>query len=95
MVDLRSIFGNALGDSQFKQLMVVSSFLLTLCVGITCASVTERVLLSRKDTGSGVTHMFRVIWNTLFHLPRNIWAVYVSSSSSSSSKRESNDGTDA
>jgi solute carrier family 45 protein 1/2/4 len=48
MVDLRSIFGNALGDSQFKQLMVVSAFLLLLCVGITCASVNERVLLTRK-----------------------------------------------
>lgn len=75
MIDLRSIFGNALGDSQFKQLMVLSAFLLMLCVGITCACVTERVLLSRRDTGSGVVHMFRVIWNTMFHLPRNIWAM--------------------
>jgi solute carrier family 45 protein 1/2/4 len=48
MIDLRGIFGNALGDTQFKQLMVISAFLLLLCVGITCFSVTERVLLTRK-----------------------------------------------
>ena len=48
MIDLRRIFGNTLGDTQFKQLMVVSAFLLLLCVGITCISVTERVLLTRK-----------------------------------------------
>lgn len=94
MIDLRGIFGNTLGDTQFKQLMVVSAFLLLFCVGITCISVTERVLLTRecvlsvkslfgriltvvanRDTNSGMLHMFRVIWNTLLHLPKNIWAV--------------------
>jgi solute carrier family 45 protein 1/2/4 len=75
MVDLRAVFGDVLGDSQFKQLMVVSAAALLLCVGITCAAVEERVLLTRKDTGDGVRHMFAVIWNTLFHLPRNIWAM--------------------
>ncbi|KAF8242379.1 MFS general substrate transporter [Wilcoxina mikolae CBS 423.85] len=77
MVDLRGIFGNMLGDTQFKQLMVISAFLLLLFVGITCASVTERVLLTRKDTNSGVLHMFSVIWNTLFHMPKNIWAICI------------------
>ncbi|KAA8905499.1 major facilitator superfamily domain-containing protein [Sphaerosporella brunnea] len=77
MVNLRGFFGDALGDTQFKQLMVVSAVMLLVCVGITCAAVKERVLLSRKDTGSGVRHTFKVIWHALFHLPRNIWAICI------------------
>jgi solute carrier family 45 protein 1/2/4 len=75
MIDLRAIFGNFLGNTQFKQLMVVSAFLLLLCVGITCYSVTERVLVVREDQGSGVLHIFATIWRTMFNLPKNIWAM--------------------
>lgn len=48
MIDLRAVFGNIFGDTQFKQLMVISATLLLVCIGITCASVTERVLVTRK-----------------------------------------------
>ena len=55
MIDLRRTLGNTMGDTQFKQLMVISAILLLFCVSITCFSVTERVLLKRKcvlPTGS-------------------------------------------
>jgi len=77
MLDLRAIFGNILGNTQFKQLMVISAFLLLLCVGITCYSVTERVLVTREDQGSGVLHIFAMIWRTMFNLPKNIWAICI------------------
>lgn len=47
-MDLVGIFGTTFGDTQFKQLMVVSAVMLISCVGITCFAVNERVLVSRK-----------------------------------------------
>ncbi|KAI5798819.1 major facilitator superfamily domain-containing protein [Geopyxis carbonaria] len=77
MIDLVGIFGNTLGDTQFKQLMVVSAFLLCLCVSITCFAVSERVMLTRKDEGAGIYHIFKTIWSTVFNLPQNIWAICI------------------
>lgn len=79
MVDLRAIFGTALGDSQFKQLLAISAFLLAFCVGATCLTVSERVLVSRKDVeeSSGVLQVFYTIWNTMWHMPRNIWSICI------------------
>lgn len=77
MVDLVGIFGNRLGDTQFKQLMVVSAFLLCSCVSVTCFAVSERVMLTRKDEGNGVYDIFKTIWSTVFNLPQNIWAICV------------------
>ncbi|TGZ82699.1 MFS general substrate transporter [Ascodesmis nigricans] len=78
MVDLVGIFGKTFGDTQFKQLMVVSAVLLMICVGITCFSVTERVLISRKAEGNqGILAIFKTIWSTLFNLPSNIRAICI------------------
>jgi len=78
MIDLMSIFGTSLGDSQFKQLVVVSAFLLIICVGITCFAVKERYLISPGEgNGSGVKHMMIQVWKTLRHLPKNIWAICI------------------
>lgn len=43
-IDLGSIFGTLIGDSQFKQLTVVAAVVLCLCVGITSWAVQEKVL---------------------------------------------------
>lgn len=44
-VDLGSIFGTLIGDTQFKQLTVVAAIVLSLCVGITSWAVQEKVLV--------------------------------------------------
>ena len=49
-IDLVSIFGASIGDTQFKQLMVLASILLMSCILITCFSVEERVLITRRYT---------------------------------------------
>jgi solute carrier family 45 protein 1/2/4 len=78
-LDLASIFGTTLGDTQFKQLVVVSGFTLALTVGITCLAVTERVLITNgkdEDKGNtGAVAMFTHIMHTALNLPENIAAI--------------------
>lgn len=45
-LDLGSIFGGFLGDTQFKQLTVIAALALMGAVGVTSWAVTERVLIS-------------------------------------------------
>ncbi len=45
-INLPNIFGNLLGDSQFKQLTVIAAATLAFAVGITSWAVEERVLVS-------------------------------------------------
>ena len=47
-LDLMKFFGTALGTSQFKQVCVIASITMTLCITVTCYSVEERVLLSER-----------------------------------------------
>lgn len=47
-VDLVAVFGNALGDSQFKQLTVISAAAFVTTVGLTSWAVEERVLISAR-----------------------------------------------
>ncbi|KAG0125170.1 major facilitator superfamily domain-containing protein [Tuber indicum] len=78
-IDLMSIFGATIGDTQFKQLMVLASISLVSCVLITCFSVEERVLLTRRkpDGGSSALQVFALIWKTMWHLPTGIWDMCV------------------
>ncbi|KAI2629864.1 MFS general substrate transporter [Hypoxylon sp. NC1633] len=77
-VDLPSILGTALGDSQFKQLTVIAALGLVFTCGVTAWAVTERILVAsrhdpRKDNGG-----FKVvsqIWSTIVHLPPRIRAI--------------------
>ena len=46
-LDLLKFFGTRLGGSQFKQVCIVASVVINLCIGITCFAVEERVLVSR------------------------------------------------
>ena len=47
-LNLLQVFGNTLGDTQFKQLCVISAAALSLAVGITCYSVEERILVTDR-----------------------------------------------
>jgi solute carrier family 45 protein 1/2/4 len=46
-LDLSSIFGTLIGDTQFKQLTVIAAVALIVAVGVTCWAVEERVLVAR------------------------------------------------
>ncbi|KAK6533102.1 hypothetical protein TWF281_007259 [Arthrobotrys megalospora] len=77
-IDLVGIFGHwFLGNTQFKKLCLISSAILAGTVGLTSWAVTERVLLSRResDTKEGIFHIFVVIYQTLFSLPNRIRAI--------------------
>ncbi|KAK6336508.1 hypothetical protein TWF696_002058 [Orbilia brochopaga] len=77
-IDLVGIFGHwFLGNTQFKKLCLISSVILGGTVGLTSWAVSERVLLSRRESESkeGVFHIFVVIYQTLFNLPNRIRAI--------------------
>jgi len=76
-VDLGSIFGPMLGDSQFKQLTVVAALCLCITIGITSWAVTERVLISDGLEGEemGLLHVLSTIAKAAVDLPRGIQAI--------------------
>ena len=45
-IDLIGVFGNLLGNSQFKQLTVIAAATLAFAIGVTSWAVEERVLIS-------------------------------------------------
>ena len=45
-LDLGFIFGTLIGDTQFKQLVVIATVTLNIAIGITCWATHERVLVS-------------------------------------------------
>lgn len=47
-LDLVGIFGNGLGDSQFKQLTMIAAAALLFAIGITSWAVEERILISAR-----------------------------------------------
>jgi solute carrier family 45 protein 1/2/4 len=47
-LDLRSIWGDVLGDTQFKQLCAIAGLALIFACGATSYCVKERVLISSK-----------------------------------------------
>ncbi|KAF1947112.1 sucrose transport protein-like protein [Clathrospora elynae] len=77
-IDLRSVFGPMLGDTQFKQLTGVAALTLCLAVGTTSWAVTERVLVS-DGRGEGDRLDFKQVLGTIVHtacnLPRGIQAI--------------------
>lgn len=82
-VDLVSLFGTALGDTQFKQLTVIAAVGMLASSTITCWAVTERILISVKQDSRRAQGRFKVfsqIWSTLLTLPPRIqaicWAVF-------------------
>jgi solute carrier family 45, member 1/2/4 len=45
-LDLQGIFGKLLGDTQFKQVVVIAGLALILSISVTSWAVTEKVLIS-------------------------------------------------
>lgn len=77
-VDLVSLFGTTLGDTQFKQLTVIAAFGMLTSSAITCWAVTERILISVKQDSrrsAGRFQVFSQIWATLLTLPPRIQAI--------------------
>ncbi|KAI0104821.1 major facilitator superfamily domain-containing protein [Nemania sp. FL0031] len=76
-VDLPSLFGKSLGETQFKQLTVLAALGLVGTCGVTCWAVTERVLLSTpsKSNEGGLQQVASHIWSTVLHLPPRIRAI--------------------
>lgn len=48
-IDMVSIFGSLLGDTQFKQMTVIAALSLIIAVAVTSYSVKERVLISARS----------------------------------------------
>lgn len=75
-LDMKTIFGTTFGDTQIKQLCVLSFSTLLTTVLITSISVTERVLVTRRaEDNKGLWTALRKIFNTMFHLPKRIGAI--------------------
>lgn len=76
-VDLVGIFGTTFGDTQFKQLALISAVALLLTNGVTSWAVTERVLISGReaDAKSGGVKIIRQIIKTTLHLPPRIQSI--------------------
>jgi solute carrier family 45 protein 1/2/4 len=77
-VDLGSIFGPMLGDTQFKQLTAVAAITLCLTVGLTSYAVTERVLISDgqdEEEKLGPLKVLSTIANKAMNLPKGIAAI--------------------
>ncbi|GAP86179.1 putative sucrose transporter [Rosellinia necatrix] len=78
-IDLPSLLGKSLGETQFKQLTVLAAFGLVATCSITCWAVTERVLLStpKPNKEDGLYQVASHIWSTLLHLPPRIRAICI------------------
>ncbi|KAK5092101.1 hypothetical protein LTR70_005066 [Exophiala xenobiotica] len=62
------------GDTQFKKMCLVATLGLFFAVGVTCYSVTERVLLrqSDDDASQSVTAVLTSLWSRIWNLPPRI-----------------------
>jgi len=73
-LDLSSIFGTLIGDTQFKQLTVIAALALIVAVGVTCWAVEERVLVTTGDGSKddGLVAVLTQIFKTTRNLPKRI-----------------------
>jgi len=76
-IDLVEMFGTTFGDTQFKKLTVIAAVALLLAVAVTSWAVTERVLISGKESNSkeGVLQIVRQIFHATMTLPPRIQAI--------------------
>lgn len=76
-IDLHRVFGDFLGDSQFKQLCLIAAFFLVISQAVTSWAVQERVLISGKDEDitSGAWDAISKILKTTLNLPERIQAI--------------------
>lgn len=76
-LDLVNILGPSLGNSQFKQLTVISALALLFTTSVTSWAVTERILVSGKsnDTTLSFARIIQEIYVTAQQLPPRIQAI--------------------
>lgn len=75
-VDLKSVFGGWLGDTQFKQLTAVAALTLCCAVGVTSWAVEEKVRVSEgEEEGLRIAEVVGTIWKSAVELPRGIQAL--------------------
>jgi solute carrier family 45 protein 1/2/4 len=77
-IDLIKVFGTAMGDTQFKKLILVAAFGLVFSVAVTSWAVTERVLTSsgrESDSSGGFVQIIRRIFRATMDLPPRIKAI--------------------
>jgi solute carrier family 45 protein 1/2/4 len=78
-VDLVNMFGTSFGDTQFKKLTLVAAFAILFSSGLTSWAVTERILISGKDSESGIKEgpiqILRKIFSSAMNLPPRIQAI--------------------
>jgi solute carrier family 45, member 1/2/4 len=78
-MDLTRFFGSTLGDTQFKQLIIVSIMALIGTVGLSCWAVDEKVLVSRGEADAQDEFRLIGIFSSLFHtatsLPQRVATV--------------------
>ncbi|KAI5300471.1 hypothetical protein KEM55_007137 [Ascosphaera atra] len=76
-VDMVKVFGTTLGQTQFKQLCVISAASLLGCVGVTCWAVTERVLErpSDVDKRASAAQILSQLFRRTVNLPPRIKSI--------------------
>lgn len=77
-IDLPSLLGTSLGDTQFKQLTVIAAIGLVFTCCVTAWAVTERILVATRHDPRKEEGGFKVIsqiWSTIVHLPPRIRAI--------------------
>ena len=77
-MNLRSILGNFLGDTQFKKVCVIAAIAMAAAQGLSCWAVQERVLIAEKESktkGQGIISVLSQIYSTLLYLPERIQAI--------------------
>ncbi|KAH7328703.1 major facilitator superfamily domain-containing protein [Stachybotrys elegans] len=75
-IDLVTLLGTTMGDSQFKQLTILATLILIFSTALTCWAVEEKALVaSGPAMPQSRFKVFRQIAATLFHLPPRIRAI--------------------
>jgi solute carrier family 45 protein 1/2/4 len=76
-IDLVSIFGKSIGDTQLKKLVLIAGGGLLFTVGLTSWAVQERILISGRggDKSAGIIRIIRQIITTTMNLPPRIQAI--------------------
>ena len=75
-INLMAIFGTTLGDTQFKQLVVIAAMVILAATSVTCWAVQEKVLVASKSAESkSILELFQQIYSTLLHMPSRVKAI--------------------
>ncbi|KAK3112840.1 hypothetical protein LTR53_010447 [Teratosphaeriaceae sp. CCFEE 6253] len=77
-LDLKSVTGNFLGDTQFKKVCAIAAVAMAVAQGTSCWAVTERVYLGdakTEDQREGVVSILRQIYSATLNVPERIQAI--------------------